>query len=97
VSELPLLLAERTSLAWERTGLGVVGVAALLAHVGFTAAWAVTLVLGIGLLVLASVRLRRITAGIARHEVAPARGPVLGLTLVLLVVAALAAATVLRG
>ena len=90
------LQAERTFLAWQRTGLGVLGTAALLAHTGPTVAWAVTLVLGVVLLVTAEQRLRRVTAGVSHGTVAPATGPALGLVLGLVVVAVLVVATVVR-
>ncbi|GAA1914893.1 DUF202 domain-containing protein [Nocardioides marmoribigeumensis] len=95
--EPPGLQAERTFLAWQRTGLGVLGTAALLAHAGPSVAWMVALVLGVALLGTAERRLRRVTAGVEGGAVDPARGPALGLVLGLLVVAALATATVLRG
>jgi uncharacterized membrane protein YidH (DUF202 family) len=93
----PALLAERTTLAWQRTGLGVVGIAALLAHAGLTVAWAVTLVLGVLLLVVAEDRLRRVSAGIAAGDVPPARATALGLVLAVLTVAGLGVLTVIHG
>lgn len=89
--------AERTSLSWQRTALGVVGVAALLAHVGGTATWIVPLLLGVTLLVVAEDRLRRISAGISRDAVPPARATALGLTATVLLLSVLGAAAVLRG
>ena len=90
------LQAERTTLAWQRTGLGVLGTAALLAHTGRVVAWAVTLLIGVGLLVGAEDRLRRVRGGVATGAVAPARAMAAGLTGGVLVVAALAVVVVLR-
>ncbi len=95
--DLPGLQAERTLLAWQRTGLGVLGTAALLAHTGPTPAWAVALVLGVAVLAAAEDRLRRVQAGLSRGEVRAARPLAAALTAGVLVLAALGALTVLRG
>ena len=95
--EQPGLQAERTTLAWQRTGLGIAGIAALLAHAGLTVGWAVTLVLGVLLLVGAEERFRRVATGIDRDSVPPADGMALGLTLTVLAVTGLGLVAVLRG
>ena len=94
--EPPGMQAERTALAWRRTGLVVVGIAALLVHGGPTLAWAATLLAGVGLLVATEDRLRRVTAGMARGSVAPARTLALALTVGSVLLAGVGALTVLR-
>ncbi|UOX99850.1 DUF202 domain-containing protein [Blastococcus sp. PRF04-17] len=95
---------ERTDLAWQRTGLGILGAAGLLAHRALISDRAVFLVAAgvvalAGLAVLgglAPVRYRRLTRGVAAgaRVVAPrALGVLTGLVVLTAVVAAAAILT----
>jgi putative membrane protein len=95
---------ERTDLAWERTGLGVLGVAGLLAHRALISGRTAFLVAAgvaalMGLLVLGRLgpaRYRELTAGVAAgtRVVAPRRlGVLTGMVVLTAVVAAAAILT----
>ncbi len=97
--------AERTALAWQRTALGVVGVAALLGHraisgghpalllpAGACALLGVVLLSGIG-----AVRDRQVRTAVARDEPLSTRRLVLFATFVVVVVAVAAGVSVLVG
>ncbi|MGY1820565.1 DUF202 domain-containing protein [Geodermatophilus sp. SYSU D00079] len=94
---------ERTHLAWQRTGLGVLGVAGLLAHSSAEAAAPVRLVvaggvalLGLGVLGgLAPLRARQVRRALARGRGATAAGMAALVTAVVVVVAAAALVAVL--
>ena len=90
---------ERTALAWQRTGLGVLAVGGLVGHGALTthrpvflAIGGVTALLGLGILGgLAPVRYRRLRHRLTTDE--PVDAPLmLGVTAVVVVLAALAAA-----
>ncbi|HET6393499.1 MAG TPA: DUF202 domain-containing protein [Blastococcus sp.] len=93
---------ERTALAWQRTGLGVLAVAGLLGHRAVEDGRAVPLVLaGAGALlglavlgVLAPARYRHIRASVAAGAGAAAPRPVALVTAVVLLVGVLAAVAV---
>jgi putative membrane protein len=86
---------ERTGLAWQRTGLGVLAVSGLLAHGAFVGGESLPLLLGgvvalLGLAVLgvAALRYRRVRRAVAEDAAVSAPG------LVLLAVAVVTAAAV---
>jgi putative membrane protein len=91
---------ERTALAWQRTGLGIMAVAGLLAHRALEseqpvhlAVAGVTALFGLSLLGwLAPLRYRQVRRGLPTGTVAPPHGVALAATLA--VVAASAAALV---
>jgi putative membrane protein len=94
---------ERTALAWQRTGLGVMAVAGLLGHRALESEQPVHLVvaglaalLGLGLLGgLAPVRYRQVRNGLPTETVAPHRGVALGATLAVVATAVAALVAVL--
>ena len=94
---------ERTALAWQRTGLGVLAVAGLLAHRAAEDERRVLLLLAgaaalLGLLVLgalAPLRYRDVRRRVAAGTAAAAPRLVVGVTVTVLVVAAIAAVAVL--
>jgi putative membrane protein len=93
---------ERTALAWQRTGLGVMAVAGLLAHDALRQSEPPALViagiaalLGLGVLGgLAPVRYRRLRREIPSGTVAPAAGLVAAASVAVALVAVLAALSV---
>ncbi len=95
--EPPAMQAERTALAWRRTGLVVVGIAALLVHAGPGPVWGATLLAGVALLVAAEGRLRRASAGMVHGTLPAARVMALALTVGTVVLAGVGAVTVLWG
>jgi putative membrane protein len=94
---------ERTALAWQRTGLGVLGVAGLLGHRAVEEGRPVLLVLAgaaalLGLVVLgglAPVRYRDVRGRVAAGTGAAAPRLLAGVTATVVLVATLAAAAVL--
>ena len=94
---------ERTALAWQRTGLGVLAVAALLCHAALTRRAAVLLLvagavalLGLGVLgVLAPVRYRQVRTRVATGTAVAARGRIAAVSAVVVLTAAGAAVAVL--
>jgi putative membrane protein len=94
---------ERTALAWQRTGLGVLAVAGLLGHDAVRRGEPVLLVvsgvaalLGLGVLgALAPIRYRDVRRQVAAGTGAAARRLVAGATATVLLVAAVAAVAVL--
>jgi putative membrane protein len=95
--------AERTDLAWQRTGLGLLSVAALLGYRGLSSgtpallvAAAVAAVLGLGVLgVLTPARYRQLQRRRASGEGVAAPGAVAAVTVAVVLVAVAAAAAVL--
>jgi putative membrane protein len=93
----------RTSLAWQRTGLGMIGVAALLGgrafHTGspslLVTAGAAALVGAAVLGVLAPVRVRQLQRRRATGEGVAAPGPVAAVTVAVVLVAVVAIGSVL--
>jgi putative membrane protein len=93
---------ERTDLAWQRTGLGILAVAGLLGHRALTSGSAALLVaagsaglLGAGVLgVLTPIRYRRLQRRSAAGEGVAAPGAVLAVTTAVVLVAVAAAAGV---
>ena len=94
---------ERTALAWQRTGLGVLAVAGLLGHAALERRATVLLVvagivglLGLGVLgALAPARYRQARTRVAAGTGGAARGPVTAVTASVVLTAAGAAAAVL--
>jgi putative membrane protein len=97
--------AERTALAWQRTALGVIGVASLLGHravtgghptlllpAGACALMGVVLLSGVG-----AVRDRQVRDAVARDEPVPTARLVQFATTVVVVVAVAAAVSVVVG
>jgi putative membrane protein len=97
--------AERTALAWQRTALGVVGVAALLGHravtgghpalllpAGACALLGVVLLSGVG-----AARDRQVNDAVARDEPLGSARPVQFGTLVVVLVAVAAAVSIVAG
>jgi putative membrane protein len=103
VTPAPETQPERTALAWQRTGLGVLAVAGLLAHRALDGGRAaglavagVAALLGLGILGgLAPARYREVRRRLARGDGVSAPGPVAALTaaVVLVAVAAVLAVT----
>jgi putative membrane protein len=93
---------ERTALAWQRTGLGVLAVAGLLAHGALTSGRVTFVVLAclsalLGLAVLgglAPLRYREVRDTVAAGESASAGRPVAAVTAIVLLTAAAALAAV---
>ena len=95
----PGLQAERTVLAWQRTGLGFIGVAALLTHAAGALAWVPALLLGVSVLAVGErrrVRVGRALAG-GGERVVTARGPAAAVTGAVILLAGLGLVVVLRG
>jgi len=94
---------ERTALAWQRTGLGVLAVAGLLAHAALSAGRTALVVLaclvalaGLGVLgVLAPLRYRQVRATVAAGEGVPASRAAAGVAALVVLAAATALAAVL--
>jgi putative membrane protein len=94
---------ERTALAWQRTGLGVLGVAGLLAHralesgrPGALVLAGMTALLGLGVLGgLAPIRYRQVRQRIARGAGAAAPGLVLAVTVTVVLAGVATAVAVL--
>ena len=94
---------ERTALAWQRTGLGVLAVAGLLAHAALRHGGPVLLVLGgivalLGLGVLGGLapgRYSQVRARVAAGTGVAARGRIAAVTAVVVLTAAAAAIAVL--
>lgn len=95
--------AERTALAWERNGIGLVTVGALLVHESRDRSGAAHVVLGVTVMalgaalsvVLAPARYRRIMADV-RAGRAPSPGPLVPLVGAVVVLVALTAGVLLR-
>jgi putative membrane protein len=93
---------ERTALAWQRTGLGVLAVAGLLAHAALRHGGRVLLVmaglvalLGLGVLVgLGPGRYRQVRSRVATDRPMDAPGPVAAVTVAVVLTAAAAAVAV---
>ena len=60
----PAFQLERTHLAWQRTGLGLLGTAALLTHTGPLWSWVATALLGVLVLVGRQLLPARAMAGV---------------------------------
>ena len=94
---------ERTALSWQRTGLGVMAVAGLLAHRALEseqpvhlAVSGVAALFGLSLLGwLAPLRYRQVRRGLPTGTVAPPRGVALGATLAVVASAVAALVAVL--
>ena len=94
---------ERTALSWQRTGLGVLAVAGLLAHRAVTTGRPVLLVVGgatavLGLAVLGGLgplRYRRVRRRVGGHLAVSERGPARAATAVVVLTALAAAVAVL--
>jgi putative membrane protein len=97
--------AERTALAWQRTALGVVGVAVLLGHRAITGGHPALLLpagacalLGVLLFSgVAAVRDRQVRAAVARDEPVPTGRPIRFATVVVVLVAVAAAVSIVAG
>ena len=97
--------AERTALAWQRTALGVVGVAALMGHRAITGGHPALLLpagacalLGVVLFAgFGAVRDRQVREAVARDEPLPTGRLVRFATVVVVVVAVAAAVSVVAG